>query len=214
MITATFRPVLRTAAIAAGTGLLASGCSLLDLSGGPAPRTAATPAVTTPAPVPHATPRGFVPVDAGRIGLALPPGWTPDAPPRGWSYAGVLQSSSDVFGRAGVITKVVQAPDARIVALASTSSFELATPGVRTGSKRPIALRGARSAVRVDYTFTTPGAEDGQELPSRGTDVAIIYDGANGDGDTTAVVVRVSGLATHVTPQLLDTIVGTIAVAA
>lgn len=202
----------RAVALAGAAGLLASGCSLLQLKGGPGPRDAAAPAVAETEPVPHATPPGFVPVKAGRIRMALPPRWAPVRPPPGWSYAGALQSEAVVFGRAGVITKVAQAPDARIVAMSSTSAFELSMARVQTGSKRQIALRGARSAVRVDYTFSTPGAEEGQRLPSRGTDIAILYDNGKGDGGTTAVVVRLYGLAALVTPKVLDQVMGTIAV--
>ncbi|MEW2352533.1 hypothetical protein [Spirillospora sp. NPDC029432] len=181
-------------AAAALAALLAAGCG----GGGSGER----PAAADPPPVPA----GYTPVRAGKVVLAHPNGWTGVAqPPQGWLFGAELRAGETVEAQVAVIGKVPQVPVARLVADAASTGAEFNGAEVRRGGNRPVEIPGARDAVRVDYTYATAAGRPSDHLA---TDVSVVY------GTGSAVVVRIAGLRSRLTPAMVDQVVRTIAIRA
>ncbi|MGI5167427.1 hypothetical protein ACQEU3_24070 [Spirillospora sp. CA-253888] len=183
------RPVL------AALALLLAAASAAGCGGGDdGPRAGGAPPAS-PAPVPA----GFTPVRAGQTVLAHPAGWAAATPPQGWTVMAELRAPGEVTARAGVLGEVPQTADPEIVIAASATALQLGVRGFDRGPGRPLKVPGAARALRVDYTY-----DDG--TPARGTDVAVISPAGS------AVVVRVVGTQSGLSPAVVDQIVRTIAV--
>ena len=162
----------------------------------------------SPSPKPtSAAPAGFQTVHAGKATFAVPRGWQRMKPPQGWSVARRLPSTTGqgTVAQAGVITDVPQTEDAKTVATATWAGTLFNAPHLKRSPERHVKVRGARDAIRVDYTYETR-SEDGSAVAMRGTDVAITY------GDSKAVAFRVTGTRAKLTAATVNQIVGTVAV--
>jgi len=189
--------IMRTActAVTLLSVLMVAGCGSESGSGKTEP---------SKAPQPHAgtatTPPGYSRVAAGSVSVAAPSAWTPGTVPAGWSLALEQHQGQNVLARLGVITDVPQVTDASLVSLGAFAGIQAYAAQARRGPAQKLAVPGAKSAVRVDYTYQNVPAS-GPKQPARGTDVSIVY------GNAKAVTVRITGLQTSLTPDVISNIV-------
>jgi hypothetical protein len=194
-VTTTPRPCGRAgparAAIAALTAALLTGALLGGCGGGEDETGAAPPAPPVPA--------GFTQASAGGLTFAYPSGWKTGAPPAGWAYLVEAHTADSAVVRAGVITKVPQVTEPKVVIAGASAALRLNATGYDRGPNRPVRIPGATKALRVDYTYKT-----GQKA-ARGTDIAVVY-------GKSAAIIRIAGLQSDLPPALADRIAGTVAV--
>jgi hypothetical protein len=157
-------------------------------------------------PTRAAVPAGYTPVSAGQVSIAYPPGWRRAPLPKGWTLALELRAGNVTVARLGVITNVPQVDNVKLVSIGAFAAIQIAATDAQRGRDRELRIPGATSALRVDYTYLNVANGGASREPARGTDVSVVY------GDTKAATIRIAGLQRELTPQIIDQIVGAIAV--
>lgn len=195
--------VTRTLILAMAVGMLATACGggggagkTGGSAGGPKP----PPPINTTSPPP--LPTGYQPLDGGALTVAHPGGWATVQSPKGWSITAEYQRKAVPIARVGVITDVPQSATPDVVATTLFAGLNLASKIEQRQPNRPISVPGSRGALRVDYTYVDRATGN----LGRGADISVVY------GDRKAAAVRITGLRSTLSLEIIDRIVRTIAV--